>query len=135
MALRRRINGASPTKKIRIGIRHVLIAAPVLVLSLLFLTATHLMNEDALPSNRASPRAPPPPGESHNGASEIVAGNNALVESSATKNSFHFVVSSDCTSYQRWEVLTQLHSAGVVNQCGRFTWIVSGWYVSPIHFS
>ncbi len=42
------------------------------------------------------------------------------------QNAFHFIVSSDCTSYQRWETLTQLHSAQSVQQCGRFTWIVSG---------
>ena len=45
----------------------------------------------------------------------------------SSANSFHFIVSSDCTSYQRWETLTQLHSAQSINQCGRFTWIVSGW--------
>lgn len=44
----------------------------------------------------------------------------------SSENSFHFVVSSDCTSYQRWETLTQLHSAQSVRQCGRYTWIVSG---------
>lgn len=41
-------------------------------------------------------------------------------------NSYHFLISSDCTSYQRWEVLTQLHSAQHIRQCGRYTWIVSG---------
>lgn len=42
------------------------------------------------------------------------------------KNLFHFIISSDCTSYQRWETLTLLHSAESISQCGRFTWIVSG---------
>lgn len=41
-------------------------------------------------------------------------------------NLFHFIISSDCTSYQRWETLTLLHSAERVSQCGKFTWIVSG---------
>ena len=43
-----------------------------------------------------------------------------------SNNSYHFLISSDCTSYQRWEVLTQLHSAQQIHQCGRSTWIVSG---------
>jgi hypothetical protein len=42
------------------------------------------------------------------------------------KNLFHFIISSDCTSYQQWETLTLLHSAETIAQCGRFTWIVSG---------
>ncbi|CAJ1913834.1 unnamed protein product [Cylindrotheca closterium] len=46
--------------------------------------------------------------------------------SEAKGNLFHFIVSSDCTSYQRWETLTLLHSAERVSQCGKFTWIVSG---------
>jgi hypothetical protein len=42
------------------------------------------------------------------------------------KNLFHFIISSDCTTYQQWETLTLLHSAESIAQCGRFTWIVSG---------
>lgn len=48
------------------------------------------------------------------------------VTDNAPQNSFHFIVSSDCTSYQRWETLVQFHSAQSIKQCGRFTWIVSG---------
>ena len=39
---------------------------------------------------------------------------------------YHFVVSSDCSALQRWQVLTQIHSAQAVGQQGRYTWIVSG---------
>jgi hypothetical protein len=39
---------------------------------------------------------------------------------------FHFIVSSECSSYQLWETLAQFHAAEAVGQCGRFTWIVSG---------
>ena len=38
---------------------------------------------------------------------------------SKQSNSYHFLISSDCTSYQRWEVLVQLHSAQQIQQCGR----------------
>mmetsp|Transcript_7280 Transcript_7280/g.14612 ORF Transcript_7280/g.14612 Transcript_7280/m.14612 type:complete len:579 (-) Transcript_7280:186-1922(-) len=51
---------------------------------------------------------------------------NQSLNQTQKQNSFHFIISSDCTSYQRWETLTQLHSAQSVQQCGRFTWIVSG---------
>lgn len=50
----------------------------------------------------------------------------SITASDDSKSNFHFIVSSDCTSYQRWETLTQLHSAQNAKQCGRFTWIVSG---------
>mgnify|MGYP003870146611 CR=1 FL=1 len=39
---------------------------------------------------------------------------------------FHFIVSSECSSYQLWETLAQIHSAESVRQCGKFTWILSG---------
>jgi hypothetical protein len=39
---------------------------------------------------------------------------------------YHFVVNSDCSAYQRWQVLTQIHSARAVKQVGHYTWIVSG---------
>ncbi|KAG7355825.1 hypothetical protein IV203_000511 [Nitzschia inconspicua] len=39
---------------------------------------------------------------------------------------FHFIVSSECSSYQLWETLTSFHAAEAVHQCGRFTWIISG---------
>jgi len=39
---------------------------------------------------------------------------------------YHFVVSSDCSPFQRWQVLTQIHSAMSVGQAGRYTWIMSG---------
>ena len=39
---------------------------------------------------------------------------------------FHFVVSSDCSPFQRWQVLVQIHSAIDVGITGRYTWIMSG---------
>ncbi|CAB9518630.1 expressed unknown protein [Seminavis robusta] len=39
---------------------------------------------------------------------------------------FHFIISTQCSSYQLWETLTTFHSAEAVHQCGQFTWIVSG---------
>jgi len=42
------------------------------------------------------------------------------------KPTFHFVVSSDCSPFQRWQVLTQMHSAIDVGITGRYTWIMSG---------
>ncbi len=38
----------------------------------------------------------------------------------------HIVCSSDCSSYQRWQVINLLHSAADVAQEGRFTWLISG---------
>jgi len=38
----------------------------------------------------------------------------------------HFAVSSDCSAYQRWQVLVQIHSARAVGQAGRFSWLISG---------
>ena len=38
----------------------------------------------------------------------------------------HIVVSSDCSSYQRWQVLTQFHSAHAVGQMGRLSWLLAG---------
>lgn len=43
-----------------------------------------------------------------------------------TSVTFHFIISSDCTSYQLWETLASFHGAEAIKQCGRFTWIVSG---------
>lgn len=42
------------------------------------------------------------------------------------KPTFHFVVSSDCSPFQRWQVLVQIHSAIDVGIIGRYTWIMSG---------
>jgi hypothetical protein len=39
---------------------------------------------------------------------------------------FRFIISSECSSYQLWESLTSFHAAEAINQCGRFTWIISG---------
>jgi hypothetical protein len=39
---------------------------------------------------------------------------------------FHFITSTECSSYNVWETITQIHSAEAVRQCGKFTWIVSG---------
>jgi hypothetical protein len=38
----------------------------------------------------------------------------------------HIICSSDCSTYQRWQVLTQVHSAWAVGQGGRYTWLISG---------
>jgi len=38
----------------------------------------------------------------------------------------HLVVSSDCSAYQRWQVLVQVQSARSVGQRGAYTWILSG---------
>lgn len=39
---------------------------------------------------------------------------------------FHFIISSECSSYQLWETITSFHAAESIRQCGRFTWIISG---------
>lgn len=38
----------------------------------------------------------------------------------------HFVCSSDCSGYQRWQVLAQIYSMIDVAQPGKYTWIISG---------
>ena len=38
----------------------------------------------------------------------------------------HIVCSSDCTPYQRWQVIVQVHSARAVGQAGKYSWLVSG---------
>jgi hypothetical protein len=123
MAERRRINyGKFPKKKIRIGVSQIMIVT--FALTSVFIFSSRNLSASA----RATLPSPPP--LRHDEVGESSAGTYDSVGSSAGKNSFHFIISSDCTSYQRWETLTQLHSAQSVNQCGRFTWIVSGWYVS-----
>jgi len=52
--------------------------------------------------------------------------------SEEAKPSFHFVVSSDCSPFQRWQVLTQIHSAIDVGTTGRYTWIMSGCPVTEV---
>ena len=128
------INGeaaASRKNKVRVGVGQILILVLALVVVILISTARLIRRSDA---NKAGHKqgtvtqtslvVPPPPGSSQHDAAASSAKNIASV---AKINSFHFIVSSDCTSYQRWETLTQLHSAQSVHQCGRFTWIVSGW--------
>ena len=122
MAERRRINYDKASKKrIQIGVNQILIATFALMSVVIF------SSRNLSPSGRASLPSPPPRRHDEVGGSR--AETNDSVGSPAGKNSFHFIVSSDCTSYQRWETLTQLHSAQSVHQCGRFTWVVSGWYV------
>ena len=61
--------------------------------------------------------------------SDVVNSDVAVAARTAQETSdipFHFVVSSDCSSYQRWQVLTQIQSARSVEQHGKYTWIVSG---------
>lgn len=101
-------NNRERRRRVRIGPTQVLLAAfTVIVLSLSsllrVLTLAPAPNTNSIPADRVI--------------------NNSSFKS---KNSYHFLISSDCTSYQRWEVLTQLHSAQSIRQCGRYTWIVSG---------
>ena len=131
--LSRSHNGDQSHRKVRIGIGQVLVAAFAFILAFLF-TAARLLSYDNAAGvgkadyqrdgkRRTQLRVPFPP--ANHDSDEGIA--NAMKTSDKyDKNSFHFIVSSDCTSYQRWETLTQLHSAQNVRQCGRFTWIVSG---------
>lgn len=128
------INGeaaASRKNKVRVGVGQILILVLALVVVILMSTARLIRqrsivghNNDAV-SRQSSLGVPPPPASSQHDAAASSAKN--VASGAHSKNSFHFIVSSDCTSYQRWETLTQLHSAQSVHQCGRFTWIVSGW--------
>ncbi len=123
MAERRGIyHDNSSKKRLRIGVNQILIAAFALTSIVIFVSCNLYTSDGASSPSR--------PSRLHDevGGSDSET-NHDSVESFAVENSFHFIVSSDCTSYQRWETLTQLHSAQSVQQCGRFTWIVSGWYV------
>ncbi|KAL3776411.1 hypothetical protein HJC23_006765 [Cyclotella cryptica] len=111
-------------RKIRVGTNHVLAAAFVLVIAfvssflrLLTLSSIHDGSSSAAAENTNSAIGAP-------GIQQLDT--SAISTKSKRPNSFHFVISSDCTSYQRWEVLVQLHSAQSIRQCGRYTWIVSG---------
>ena len=42
------------------------------------------------------------------------------------EENLHIVISSDCSLYQRWQVLTSFHSANAVGQSGQRTWLISG---------
>mmetsp|Transcript_3128 Transcript_3128/g.4813 ORF Transcript_3128/g.4813 Transcript_3128/m.4813 type:complete len:536 (-) Transcript_3128:120-1727(-) len=114
------INSGKQQKKLRISARAVLISTAVFCITLLItVNVTMLQNQQ---------RAQPPISPTKQQQEEVV--DDKPIPIGAAENSksgaFHFIVSSDCTSYQRWETLTQLHSAQNVKQCGRFTWIVSG---------
>ena len=120
----------SSKKKIRIGVHHLLLAVLALTLLILFFSARLIQINSAGVSALDGELSPE---VQHYDVRESKDSNNVTSNdnngASDGKNSFHFIVSSDCTSYQRWETLTQLHSAQSIQQCGRFTWIVSGWYV------
>jgi hypothetical protein len=121
----------SPKKRIRIGVNQILTAAFALT-SIAIFASCNLYTSVEVSSSSSPSRLQGEVGGSDSGI------NNNSVDSLAGANSFHFIVSSDCTSYQRWETLTQLHSAQSVRQCGRFTWIVSGWCVPlfwPLYIS
>jgi hypothetical protein len=45
---------------------------------------------------------------------------------SSPASQLHIVCSSDCSTYQRWQVITQVQSARAVQQAGNYTWLVSG---------
>ena len=94
--------------KIRIGAGHILSAAFISI----FLCVSSFLRLLTLTPNDAA-----------TGSIDALSPNQ---NSAVDRNSYHFVISSDCTSYQRWETLVQLHSARHIRQCGRYTWIVSG---------
>jgi len=49
--------------------------------------------------------------------------NNKKKEEPSTTILYHFLVNSGCSPYQRWQVLTQIHSAISVKQGGKYTWL------------
>ncbi|ACI64739.1 predicted protein [Thalassiosira pseudonana CCMP1335] len=107
------VRAAHPSNrpKIRVGRGHIFLATVALIILFLFTTARMLSVHH------------------HQSDADVAVGSLGLrlgVTDNAPQNSFHFIVSSDCTSYQRWETLVQFHSAQSIKQCGRFTWIVSG---------
>jgi hypothetical protein len=75
-------------------------------------------------SSQTGPRKAPPKGPIR----AIAPRNSSRVDMGEEDDSvvFHFIISSECSSYQLWETLTCFHAAEAVRQCGRFTWIVSG---------
>lgn len=139
-------------KKIRVGVRRLLLSVFALIIAILFTTSRLIVgsslshHSNSHKATTVVPTVDVAPSiellhieEGHENKTSIIGGSSSLLlldgkNSSTTfvdkKNSFHFIVSSDCTSYQRWETLVQLHSAQAIHQCGRFTWIVSGWYVN-----
>jgi hypothetical protein len=107
---------SQPRSKFRVGTNQILFAAITLIfLSLLIFLRLLTLTSSANDSVKVIPN-----GLLSSGEKGIHVGSNE------SKNSYHFLISSDCTSYQRWEVLVQLHSAQQIRQCGRYTWIVSG---------
>ncbi|KAL7489499.1 hypothetical protein ACHAW6_016205 [Cyclotella cf. meneghiniana] len=111
-------------RKIRVGTIHVLAAAFLLIIVFVcsFLRLLTLTSNQNATSSASGAK-----GNAAIGSSRIrQIESPAIITNSNRSNSFHFVISSDCTSYQRWEVLVQLHSAQSIRQCGRYTWIVSG---------
>ena len=141
-------------KKIRVGVRRLLLSVFALIIAILFTTSRLIVgsslshhHSNSHKATNVVPTVDVAPSmellnieEGHDNKTSIIGGSSSLLldrkNYSSTafvdgeKNSFHFIVSSDCTSYQRWETLVQLHSAQAIHQCGRFTWIVSGWYVN-----
>lgn len=116
------INNGRQRKKLRISAKTVL-------LSTVAFCVTLLITVNVLLQNKQTRSVHPPPVSPSKQQQVAVDAKHKPVPIAAADNSesaFHFIVSSDCTSYQRWETLTQLHSAQNVKQCGRFTWIVSG---------
>ena len=123
---------SSKKGKIRIGVHHLLLAVLALTLLILFFSARLIqINSSGVSASggELSPKVQTYNVIENKDSNNVVTSNINNGASDDGKNSFHFIVSSDCTSYQRWEILTQLHSAQSIQQCGRFTWIVSGWYV------
>lgn len=115
------INGSQRPKKLRISARKIILAT--LAFCFTFLITVHLQLKSSVLENKRRPK--------EQVSLDVSPSKQQLIQTIPTaldnsKSAFHFIVSSDCTSYQRWEVLTQLHSAESAKQCGRFTWIVSG---------
>ena len=131
-------------KKIRVGVRRLLLSVFALIIAILFTTSRLIVGSSLSHHSNSHKATTVVPTvdveEGHENKTSIIGGSSSLLldgkNYSSTafveeeKNSFHFIISSDCTSYQRWETLVQLHSAQAIHQCGRFTWIVSGWYVN-----
>ena len=110
------INGGKQKKKLRISARVILLSTVAFCVTILItVNVTLLQNKQSAQASLVSPSE-----------QKQVVVDEKTIPKAVLENSFHFILSSDCTSYQRWETLTQLHSAQNVQQCGRFTWIVSG---------
>jgi len=122
------INGGKQSKKkLRVNAKLAILAT--LVLCITFLIVVHVSfanNKQSVLQDQRSDATAQLSVRLQPSSEKKQAVQSIPIIANDSKSNFHFIVSSDCTSYQRWETLTQLHSAQNVKQCGRFTWIVSG---------